>query len=75
MRFISKAAAKVQFFFDSAKCFDHKKMHRLSTSNFFALCLCRYSTKKVGTWSSPRPYNLCSMLYVLCSFYLSVQPL
>ena len=25
MRFISKAAAKVQFFFDSAKCFVHKK--------------------------------------------------
>ena len=25
MRFMSKAAAKVRFFFDSAKCFDHKK--------------------------------------------------
>ena len=30
MRFISKAAAKVQFFFDSAKCFDHKKKRTYS---------------------------------------------
>ncbi len=40
MRFISKAAAKVQFFFDSAKCFVHKKMHRLATSHFFLHCGC-----------------------------------
>ena len=46
MRFISKAAAKVQFFFDSAKCFDHKKMHRLSISNFLHFVCASTQQKK-----------------------------
>ena len=46
MRFISKAAAKVQFFFDSAKCFVHKKMHRLATSHFFCIAFVQLRNKK-----------------------------
>ena len=37
MRFISKAAAKVQFFFDSAKCFDHKKNALTRNKQFFGI--------------------------------------
>ena len=40
MRFISKAAAKVQFFFDSAKCFVHKKCTGLQRVIFFLHCGC-----------------------------------
>ena len=40
MRFISKAAAKVQFFFDSAKCFVHKKCTGLQREIFFLHCDC-----------------------------------
>lgn len=40
MRFISKAAAKVQFFFDSAKCFIHKKNAPACNESFFLHCGC-----------------------------------
>ena len=46
MRFISKAAAKVQFFFDSAKCFVHKKTHLLAINNFLALFVQLRNKKK-----------------------------
>ena len=45
MRFISKAAAKVQFFFDSAKCFDHKK-NALTRHKQFLGIVCVQKKKK-----------------------------
>lgn len=64
MRFMSKAAAKVRFFFDSAKCFDHKKTHRLSTSNFLH-CVCAATQQKSRDVVFAAPLQ--SMFYALCS--------
>lgn len=46
MRFISKAAAKVQFFFDSAKCFVHKKCTGLQRVIFFCIAVVQLHNKK-----------------------------
>lgn len=73
MRFISKAAAKVQFFFDSAKCFVHKKCTGLQRVIFFALRLCNYTIRK--SRDVVFPASLQSMFLVLCFRCLSVQPL
>ena len=74
MRFISKAAAKVQFFFDSAKCFVHKKnAPACNESFFFALRLCNYAIRK--SRDVVFPASLQFMFLVLCFRCLSVQPL
>ena len=46
MRFISKAAAKVQFFFDSAKCFVHKKNALARNKQFFGIVCVQLRNKK-----------------------------
>ena len=46
MRVISKAAAKVQFFFDSAKCFVHKKCTGLQRVIFFFFAVLHLCNKE-----------------------------
>lgn len=46
MRFISKAAAKVQFFFDSAKCFVHKKNALTRNKQFLGIVCVQLRNKK-----------------------------